>query len=238
MGLDLDRYDITTWGRHRGTNAFSQASAVLLFGTLHLDPGLLNSMARAATRDPLNNALQQEAYTLQELCDSQTAADIQQALSRGRCREVMLVNGKTVCRPMLAFTALHKQEYEGVLKHLQTAFPGFTHVPLDDAARQARKTSGELALELCEVILKQLDKADTPSIKTSDLRDRVNRGLEDAGRDPIGDKNWSRTTKGFKPAGWELRGQKRGQAWVNTGLEERQALARLFSSEALKDGRG
>ncbi|HBH71958.1 MAG TPA: hypothetical protein DDY43_00595 [Synechococcales bacterium UBA10510] len=171
-GHDLSRYHFITYGYHRATNEYSQVKAVLLFGTFHLDQGMLLSSARSQTRDPLDDDLQE--FTLQQLADSQTASDIQQALGRGCCREVVSEVGVSQGKPMLAFVGLNSQEHAGVLQHLETAFPGFKHSPLSLPKESMRVQAIKAGLE----ILKTLPK-EVASVRTKELQDLIRERFPD-----------------------------------------------------------
>lgn len=169
-GHELSRYDFITYGYHRATNAYSKAKAVLLFGTYHLDQSMLLASARSQTRDPLNDDLQE--FTLQQLTDSQAASDIQQALGRGCCREVMNEAGVTQGRPMLAFVGLNGIEHEGVLQHLDIAFPGFKHEPLSLPPESLRAQAIKVGLEILNQMPKERNK-----IRTKELQELIRERL-------------------------------------------------------------
>jgi hypothetical protein len=204
LGFNVNRYRFTTYGRHRGTNEFSNAAAVLLFGVLHQNAGELTSLARAQTRDPLDDQIQN--YTVQELVDSQVASDIQQALCRGRCRHVETINGLTECKPMLAFVSVAKREFNGVLNHLNTAFPGFSETPLDTPSREKKLTVTELAVREAKSCLKGAKAMNIEAVKSSQVRELVNRRLEEVGLQPLPSKHWHRVASQVNVRGWARQG--------------------------------
>jgi hypothetical protein len=145
-GEDLKQTYFTTYGKHRGDNQWANCTSVFLAGTFHRDEGELASLARGQTRNPLIDSLQ--PYTTKELVHSQTASDIQQALSRGSCREVITISGTTHAKPMNAFIGLSKTELPHVVKHLRQCFPGIQIIDL---------ATGESLVE--EQLLSTIDKA-------------------------------------------------------------------------------
>lgn len=198
-GHDLSRYRFTTYGHHRATNQFSQAKAVLLFGTFHLDQQMLLSSARSQTRDPLDDDLQ--VFNHQQLADSQAASDIQQALGRGCCREVVNEDGVSQGRPMLAFVGLNRQEHCGVLTHLEKAFPGFQHQPLSLPKEGLRVQAIKVGLQILKEMPKEID-----AIKTKELQELI--------KERFTEKIAARTLQAITKAVGEqaVRWEKRGHA--------------------------
>ncbi len=199
---DLSRFHFTTWGKHRASNDWSQCMNVFLFGTLHLDEQVLAASARAQTRHPLQDTLQ--PYTSRQLAYSQIASDIQQALSRGSCRQVTTINDVTQANPMSAFLGLSKRELPHVVKHLRECFPGVrildadTHHLLntDDYNSDQEKVAG--------CIEEYLLAAPTVTVKTKEMK----RWIEDQLGISLKDRNlWNRSRDKAKTPGWIRRPQ-------------------------------
>jgi hypothetical protein len=189
-----------TYGLHRGTNDFSECSNVYLFGTYHLDGDMLTSLARAQTRQPEDDNAHQ--YTWQQLVDSQSASDIQQALSRGCCRNVVDVGGVTQAKPMTGFVALNSIELRGVVSHLRNCFPGIqildfdTKAPLDESRFI---TIREMAMTY---VRDYLEATEELSLKTSSLRRSL---LASLGLKNVSDDLWKEILN-ISYSGWERTG--------------------------------
>ncbi|QEY32032.1 hypothetical protein EVJ50_07055 [Synechococcus sp. RSCCF101] len=120
-GISTEGIHYTTYGKHKATNEYRDCTSVVLLGTYHYDERVVSSLARAQTRTPEKQVAD---YTTREILNSQTAADIQQALSRGMCRSVMKAADIIQAKPMVGFVALSSREQHGVLELLEEAFPG------------------------------------------------------------------------------------------------------------------
>ncbi len=211
---DLGRFRFTTWGKHRGSNQWKDCQNVFLFGTLHLDEAMLSSLARAQTRNPLEDDLQ--PYSTRELIHSQTASDIQQALSRGSCREVSTIDGVTQANPMNAFLALSKRELPYVVGHLRSCFPGIQIFDVDTQALMQEEKYLSLSEKVSGCIQEYLSVAKTDSVKTKDIKAWIEDHL-----DIVIDKSlWSRAKENAHTPGWIRKGQSYArQAAVVESLE-------------------
>ena len=197
---DESQLHYTTYGKHRGDNQWSHCTSVFLAGTFHRDESELSSLARSQTREPL--ADQAQPFTTKELVHSQTASDIQQALSRGCCREVITVGAITQAKPMNAFVGLSRRELPHVIKHLRECFPG---IQIIDMASGDSLTEEELLSTKAKVqkgLMDYLSVAMEAKIKCSTIRDI----LKEVIGQEFSDALWSSAQKEVHIPGWSRQG--------------------------------
>ena len=201
---DQDQLHFTTYGKHRGENRWSHCTSVFLAGTFHRDESELSSLARSQTGRPLDDEAQ--PYTAKELVHSQTASDIQQALSRGVCREVMTVDGITQAKPMNAFVGLSKRELPDVVKHLRDCFPGIQIIDCASGDSLVEEALISMKSQVRKELIDYLSTSTDSKVKSSSIKTV----LEEAISAPFSSALWSSVQKGVHIPGWK----QRGHSWV------------------------
>lgn len=203
---DLKQTRFTTYGKHRGDNQWSDCTSVFLAGTLHRDEGELASLARGQTRQPLDDSLQ--PYTTKELVHSQTASDIQQALSRGSCRSVITLGSNTHAKPMNAFLGLSKTELPHVIKHLRECFPGIQIIDLATGESLVEEALLSTTDKLRNGLIHYLQVCREDKVKGVVIRELLEQQLGIL----ISGPTWTRANKEVFVPGWE----RRGYTWMRT----------------------
>ena len=201
---DQDQLHYTTYGKHRGDNQWSHCTSVFLAGTFHRDEGELSSLARSQTRKPLVD--QAQPFTTKELVHSQTASDIQQALSRGCCREVMTVGGITQAKPMNAFVGLSRRELPHVVKHLRECFPGIQIVDLASGGSLVEEELLSTNAKVQKGLMDYLSISQETKIKASSIREI----LQEVVGQEFSSALWSSAQKQVHVPGWI----RQGHAWI------------------------
>lgn len=201
---DSSQLHFTTYGKHRGDNQWSNCTSVFLAGTFHRDEGELSSLARSQTRKPLDNTAQ--PYTTKELVHSQTAADIQQALARGCCREVMTVGDTTQAKPMNAFVGLSKRELPHVVKHLRDCFPGIQIIDLATGDNLVEEELLSLKSKLQKGLIDYLTVSQDIKVKSASIKEIIE-GLLGC---PINPTLWTKAQRDVNIPGWI----KQGHSWI------------------------
>lgn len=201
---DQDQLHYTTYGKHRGDNQWSHCTSVFLAGTFHRDEGELSSLARSQTRKPLVD--QAQPFTTKELVHSQTASDIQQALSRGCCREVMTVGGITQAKPMNAFVGLSRRELPHVIKHLRECFPGIQIIDLASGGSLVEEELLSTKAKVQKGLMDYLTVSQETKIKASSIREI----LQEVVGQEFSSALWSSAQKEVHVPGWI----RQGHSWV------------------------
>lgn len=201
---DQEQLHCTTYGKHRGDNSWSHCTSVILAGTFHRDEGELSSLARSQTRSPLDD--QAQPYTTKELVHSQTASDIQQALARGVCREVMTVAGVTQAKPMNAFMGLSKRELPHVVKHLRDCFPGIQIYDLATGDKLSEEDLLSTKAKVQKGLIDYLSICSEGQVKSN----KIKAMLEELLGQTIKAALWTKAQQDVHIPGWV----KQGHSWV------------------------
>jgi hypothetical protein len=208
---DQDQLYFTTYGKHRGDNQWSNCTSVILAGTFHRDEGELSSLARSQTRCPLDDSAQ--PFTTKELVHSQTASDIQQALSRGVCREVMAVNEVTQAKPMTAFIGLSKRELPHVVAHLRTCFPGIQIFDITTGNKLAEEALLSIKAKVQKGLMDYLCLTEDTVVKSKTIKAL----LEELLGQSFSSALWSSAQKDVHVPGWT----REGHSWIrNQGRQQ------------------
>jgi hypothetical protein len=201
---DQTQLHFTTYGKHRGDNQWSHCTSVILAGTFHRDEGELSSLARSQTRQPLDDHAQ--PFTTRELVHSQTASDIQQALARGCCREVITVGGVTQAKPMNAFMGLSKRELPHVIKHLRDCFPGIQIYDMATGDQLAEEALLSMKAKVEKSLIDYLTITDEMRVKSKTIKSLV----EEVVGFSFSAMLWSSAQKAVHVPGWS----REGHCWV------------------------
>lgn len=209
---DQDQLRFTTYGKHRGDNQWSNCTSVILAGTFHRDEGELSSLARSQTRRPLDDSAQ--PFTTKELVHSQTASDIQQALSRGVCREVMVVNEVTQAKPMTAFIGLSKRELPHVVAHLRTCFPGIQIFDITTGDKLTEAVLLSIKSKVQKGLSDYLSVTDDSVVKSKTIKTLVEEMLGQTFSSAL----WSSAQKEVHIPGWT----RTGHSWTRTSERHKE----------------
>lgn len=115
---------IITWGKHAGSNQYSDKDAIVCIGVLR------NSDNVTKGHITLNrNDIAASVDNAQQIAAVEAALNLYQAVSRGQSRQVSVIDGKTVAKPSTIYLSgpLHKKQ----LALLEEVMPGCSYIRIE-----------------------------------------------------------------------------------------------------------